>query len=334
MRTRRLVRVLRRLLPRLPEDAQVVDGERRHHRARTHRTTVGQCLGHGDRLGARQVDERHTEEERRQDDKTKESAHDRSPCSWCGMPRTPPSGHGTRTPCTELCILARRRRRGPASTAEGRQGCLTPTPLTTPRRLRFRASRPWASDPSLRLRDRPVRFPPPAALTVASVTSRPNGEPLVRLSGVNKWFGELHVLQDIDLTWTAARSSSSSAPPARASRRCAAPSTGSRPSSRATIPIDGAAAARGGQAARPAARRRRHGLPELQPLRAQDGPRERHARADQGPREVEGRRREARPASCSTGSASPRRPTSTPRSSPAASSSASRSPGRWRWTRR
>jgi glutamate transport system ATP-binding protein len=31
------------------------------------------------------------------------------------------------------------------------------------------------------------------------VTSSPNGEPLVRLSGVNKWFGELHVLQDIDL---------------------------------------------------------------------------------------------------------------------------------------
>jgi len=32
------------------------------------------------------------------------------------------------------------------------------------------------------------------------VTERPTGEPLVRLSGVNKWFGELHVLQDIDLT--------------------------------------------------------------------------------------------------------------------------------------
>ena len=31
------------------------------------------------------------------------------------------------------------------------------------------------------------------------MTSRPNGEPLVRLSSVNKWFGELHVLQDIDL---------------------------------------------------------------------------------------------------------------------------------------
>jgi glutamate transport system ATP-binding protein len=32
------------------------------------------------------------------------------------------------------------------------------------------------------------------------VTERPTGEPLVRLQGVNKWFGELHVLQDIDLT--------------------------------------------------------------------------------------------------------------------------------------
>jgi glutamate transport system ATP-binding protein len=32
------------------------------------------------------------------------------------------------------------------------------------------------------------------------VTERPTGEPLVRLTGVNKWFGDLHVLQDIDLT--------------------------------------------------------------------------------------------------------------------------------------
>jgi glutamate transport system ATP-binding protein len=33
-----------------------------------------------------------------------------------------------------------------------------------------------------------------------SVTSARTGEPLVRLSGVNKWFGDLHVLQDVDLT--------------------------------------------------------------------------------------------------------------------------------------
>lgn len=32
------------------------------------------------------------------------------------------------------------------------------------------------------------------------MTERPTGEPLVRLTGVNKWFGDLHVLQDIDLT--------------------------------------------------------------------------------------------------------------------------------------
>jgi glutamate transport system ATP-binding protein len=32
------------------------------------------------------------------------------------------------------------------------------------------------------------------------VTSRANAEPLVRLSHVEKWFGDLHVLQDIDLT--------------------------------------------------------------------------------------------------------------------------------------
>ena len=32
------------------------------------------------------------------------------------------------------------------------------------------------------------------------MTSRSAGEPLVRLSGVDKWFGQLHVLQDIDLS--------------------------------------------------------------------------------------------------------------------------------------
>ena len=34
---------------------------------------------------------------------------------------------------------------------------------------------------------------------VCDVTSRPNGAPLVLLTGVHKWFGDLHVLQDIDL---------------------------------------------------------------------------------------------------------------------------------------
>jgi glutamate transport system ATP-binding protein len=34
----------------------------------------------------------------------------------------------------------------------------------------------------------------------ANTDARTTGGPLVRLSGVNKWFGDLHVLQDVDLT--------------------------------------------------------------------------------------------------------------------------------------
>src|SRR3954469_13086741 len=46
----------------------------------------------------------------------------------------------------------------------------------------------------------PRRYGPRTALGSPSVTERPPAEPLVRMSGVNKWFGELHVLQDIDLS--------------------------------------------------------------------------------------------------------------------------------------
>ena len=53
---------------------------------------------------------------------------------------------------------------------------------------------------SLRLRDGLGRVSPLDPLRVCRVTSRTAGEPLVRLSGVDKWFGELHVLQDIDLS--------------------------------------------------------------------------------------------------------------------------------------
>ncbi|CAA9570227.1 MAG: ABC transporter, ATP-binding protein (cluster 3, basic aa/glutamine/opines), partial [uncultured Thermomicrobiales bacterium] len=55
------------------------------------------------------------------------------------------------------------------------------------------------------------------------------------------------------------------------------------------------ATARGGQGVGPAAGRRRHGVPELQPLRPQDRARERRARAGQGAQEVQGRRGEAGP---------------------------------------
>ncbi len=76
----------------------------------------------------------------------------------------------------------------------------------------------------------------PAALVSPVVTSAAAGEPLVRLTGVNKWFGDLHVLQDIDLTIDRVRSSSSSALGFGQVERCAAPSTGSSRSSRVRSP--------------------------------------------------------------------------------------------------
>ncbi|CAA9405115.1 MAG: ABC transporter, ATP-binding protein (cluster 3, basic aa/glutamine/opines), partial [uncultured Pseudonocardia sp.] len=54
-------------------------------------------------------------------------------------------------------------------------------------------------------------------------------------------------------------------------------------------------APRRGQGAGRAARGRRHGVPELQPVRAQDDPRERHARPAQGAQGEQGRGREGRP---------------------------------------
>ena len=38
-----------------------------------------------------------------------------------------------------------------------------------------------------------------ASLGLPDVDARPTGDPLVRLTGVGKWFGDLHVLQDVDL---------------------------------------------------------------------------------------------------------------------------------------
>ena len=133
----------------------------------------------------------------------------------------------------------------------------------------------------------------------------------------------------------AARSSSSSARPARASPRCAARSTGSRPIDSGTITIDGKPLPEEGKAL--AQLRADVGMvfQSLQPLRAQDDPRERHARPDQGPQDVaKADGREAGHGAARPGRRRRTRPTSTPPSSPAASSSASPSPARWPWTPR
>ena len=160
------------------------------------------------------------------------------------------------------------------------------------------------------------------------------GEPLVVLTDVDKYFGDLHVLQHINLSVRKGEvvvvlgpSGSGKSTLCRAINRLETIQSGS-------ITIDGAGAAGGGQGPRSPPCRRRHGLPVVQPVRPQDDPGERHPRADQGPQEVGGRGQEAGHGAAHPGRGASRRPRSTRRSCPAVSSSASPSPGRWPWTRR
>ena len=127
-------------------------------------------------------------------------------------------------------------------------------------------------------------------------------EPLVVLEGVNKHFGDLHVLQDIDLTIGKGEvvvvigpSGSGKSTLCRTINRLETFESGS-------ITIDGEPLPEEGKALAAAARRRRHGVPVVQPLRAQDDPRERHARPDQGAQDVARPTPRSRPWSCSSGS--------------------------------
>ena len=159
-------------------------------------------------------------------------------------------------------------------------------------------------------------------------------EPLVVLKGVNKHFGDLHVLKDIDLTVGTGEvvvvigpSGSGKSTLCRAINRLETIESG-------TITIDGKQLPEEGK--------------ELAQLRADVGMvfqsfnlfahKTILENVTLGPIKVrkieQGRGRRRGPWSCSSGSASPTRPRSTRPSSPAASSSASRSPGRWRWTPR
>src|SRR4051812_16967489 len=83
------------------------------------------------------------------------------------------------------------------TTARVRRGLPGPSARTVAEPLRGSGTLRVGLDP-LPLRDGSDRGTSPGPPRVDRVTSS-NGEPLVRLSGVNKWFGELHVLQDIDL---------------------------------------------------------------------------------------------------------------------------------------
>ena len=160
------------------------------------------------------------------------------------------------------------------------------------------------------------------------------GEPLIELRGVNKHYGELHVLQDIDLTVGRGEvvvvigpSGSGKSTLCRAINRLETIESG-------TIELDGQPLPEEGRAL--AQLRAEVGMVfqsfnlfahktvlenlMLAPVKVR--------------RTQEGRGRRGAPANSWTGSGSPTRRTSIPRSSPAASSSASPSPAPSPWTPR
>jgi hypothetical protein len=168
------------------------------------------------------------------------------------------------------------------------------------------------------------------------------GEVIVRVEGLQKYFGDLHVLRGIDLEVRQREAvmilgrSGSGRP-----RSCAAStSSRSRPSgsSRST------AAGRGDPLRSPLAPApradppdpdaHRDAVPGVQPLPAHDGARELHRGADQGQGHAGRPRRSSAPRATSPRSGSATSETSIRRACPAARSSASRSPAPDAWSPR
>ena len=171
--------------------------------------------------------------------------------------------------------------------------------------------------------------PCPSSRAATSPPAAP-GQPLVRLSHVGKHFGYFEALKDIDLdiargevVVVVGASGSGKSTLCRCINRLETINSGSITHRRRP-------AARGGHGARPAAGRRRHGVPVLQPLRPQDRPGERHPRPDAGPQAGPRRRPSDEARRCCDRVGVADKEDSYPASSPAASSSGSPSPARSR----
>ena len=107
----------------------------------------------------------------------------------------------------------------------------------------------------------------------------------IEIEGVHKWFGNNHVLRGIDLTVERARGRvPHRRRPAAASRPCCAASTRLEAIQGGVIRLEGERASGAGRRRQRAPTRRRHRVPELQPVPPHDGARERHARPPQGAR--------------------------------------------------
>ena len=156
----------------------------------------------------------------------------------------------------------------------------------------------------------------------------------VEMMGVNKWFGEFHVLRDVDLKVMRGErivicgpSGSGKSTLLRCINRIE--DWQQRPRHRRRHGAD-----RRPQEDRRGAPRGRHGVPAVQPVSAPDRARELHAGADLGAQDAAARRPRRSRGTISSACASPSRPTNIRPSSPAASSSAWRSRGRSACSRR
>ena len=116
-----------------------------------------------------------------------------------------------------------------------------------------------------------------------------HGVPMVSIKDVNKHFGDLHVLKDINLDVDRG-AGHRRAGPVRFGQIDVVPHHQSARDHRLGHHRDRRrGAARRGTQAGAAALRRRHGVPVVQSVRAQDDSGERHAGADEGPQGFQGR---------------------------------------------
>ena len=113
-------------------------------------------------------------------------------------------------------------------------------------------------------------------------------EPLVVMEKVNKFFGALQALRDVDLTIDAGEVVVVIGPSGSGKSTLCRTINRLEPIDSGRILVDGRPIPEEGRALARAARRRRHGLPVVQPVRPQDGSRQRHARPDQGAQGAEG----------------------------------------------
>ncbi len=125
---------------------------------------------------------------------------------------------------------------------------------------------------------------------VKEVNPSPSDVPMISVKEVNKHFGSLHVLKDINLDVARGQVIVVLGPSGSGKSTLCRTINRLEPIDSGTIAIDGDRAARRRTQARAAALRRRHGVSVVQSVRAQDNSGERGARPHEGSQSLQGQR--------------------------------------------